>query len=122
MNTPVKCPSCREKLRVIELCCAACSTTIKGGFDFPPFAALTTEDEVFLRVFLTARGSIKEVGRQLKISYPTVKGRLDALLGRLGLDGLQLEAKKRHLELLERLERGEITAREAIDLLNNLES
>lgn len=122
MNIPNRCPSCNGKLRVVELSCTTCPATIKGRFDLLPFATMTPEDETFLKVFLTARGNFKEVGRQLNISYPTVKGRLDALLSRLGLDGLQLEVKKRRLELVERLERGEITAREAIDLLNNLEA
>ena len=88
----------------------------------PAFAALSPEDENFLRIFLAARGNIKEVERQLNISYPTVKGRLDALLNRLGLGSLQAEAKKRRLEIVERLERGEITAQDAIGLLKNLEA
>lgn len=88
----------------------------------PSFATLSTEDESFLRVFLAARGNIKEVERQLGISYPTVKGRLDSLLNKLGLGSLQAEAKKRRLEIVERLERGEITAQEAIGLLKGLEA
>jgi len=83
---------------------------------------LPPEDENFLRVFLAARGNIKEVERQLNISYPTVKSRLEALLNRLGLGSLQAEAQKRRLEILGRLERGEIAPREAIELLKSLES
>ncbi|MDO8805976.1 MAG: DUF2089 domain-containing protein [Elusimicrobiota bacterium] len=121
MNIPNKCPSCSGKVLVTELCCSDCKTTVKGSFDLPLFAALSSEDENFLRVFLAARGNIKEVERQLNISYPTVKGRLDALLNRLGLGSLQAEAKKRRLGIVERLERGEITAQEAIGLLKGLE-
>jgi len=122
MNIPNKCPSCSGKVLVTELCCSDCKTTIKGNFELPQFAALSPEDENFLRIFLAARGNIKEVERQLNISYPTVKGRLDALLNRLGLGSLQAEAKKRRLEIVERLERGEITAHDAIGLLKNLEA
>jgi len=121
MNIPNKCPSCSGKVLVTELCCSDCRTTVKGSFELPLFAALSPEDENFLRVFLAARGNIKEVERQLNISYPTVKGRLDALLNRLGLGSLQAEAKKRRLGIVERLERGEITAQDAIGLLKRLE-
>ncbi|MBI4349923.1 MAG: DUF2089 domain-containing protein [Elusimicrobia bacterium] len=119
---PNKCPSCSGKILVTELCCSDCKTTVKGSFELPAFAALATEDEGFLRVFLAARGNIKEVERQLDISYPTVKNRLEALLNRLGLGSLQAEAKKRRLEIVERLERGEITPQEAIGLLKGLEA
>ena len=122
MNIPNKCPSCSGKLIVTELCCSDCKTTIKGGFELPLFAALDPADENFLRVFLAARGNIKEVERQLAISYPTVKGRLESLLNKLGLGSLQAEAKSRRLEVVERLERGEITAQQAIELLKGLEN
>ncbi len=122
MNIPNKCPSCGGKVLVTELGCGDCHTTIKGNFELPAFALLSREDENFLRVFLSARGNIKEVERQLNISYPTVRGRLEALLNRLGLGSLQAEAKKRRLEIVSRLERGEITAQEAVGLLKGLES
>lgn len=104
-----------------ELCCTDCKTTVRGNFELPVFAVLNPEEEGFLRVFLAARGSIKEVERQLGISYPTVKNRLDGLLNKLGLGSMQAEAKKRRLEIVERLERGEITAQEAVALLRGLE-
>jgi hypothetical protein len=122
MNIPNKCPSCSGRVVVTELCCSDCKTTIKGSFELPQFAALAPEDENFLRVFLAARGNIKEVERQLGISYPTVKARLEAVLNRLGLGSLQAEARKRRLSVVERLERGEITAQEAIGLLKGLEA
>ncbi len=121
MNIPNKCPSCSGKVLVTELCCTDCKTSVKGNFDLPVFASLSPEEEGFLRVFLAARGSIKEVERQLNISYPTVKSRLEALLNKLGLGSLQAEARKRRLEILERLERGEISAKEAVALLKGLD-
>jgi len=121
MNIPNKCPSCSGKLVVTELCCSECKTTIKGSFDLPVFASLSGEDEKFLKIFLAARGSIKEVEKRLNISYPTVKARLDALLNKLGLGSLQAEAKKSRLAIVEQLERGEITAQQAIALLKGPE-
>lgn len=121
MNIPNKCPSCAGKFVVTELCCTDCKTSVRGSFELPVFAALSPEEEGFLRVFLAAKGSIKEVERQLGISYPTVKGRLESLLNKLGLGSLQAEFKQRRLEVIARLERGEITAQEAVGALKNLE-
>ncbi|HAT71991.1 MAG TPA: hypothetical protein DCS63_04170 [Elusimicrobia bacterium] len=120
MNIPNKCPSCSSHLIVTDLCCAGCKTTIKGKFDLPNFAALNQEEGNFLRVFLAARGNIKEVERRLDISYPTVKGKLESLLNRLGLGNLQAEMKRRRQEIVERLERGEITAQEAVVLIRKI--
>lgn len=121
MNIPNKCPSCSGKVVVTELSCTDCKTSVKGSFELPIFAVLSPAEEGFLRVFLAARGSIKEVERQLNISYPTVRGRLESLLNKLGLGSLQAEAKRRRLEIVSRLERGEISAQEAVALLKSLE-
>lgn len=94
---------------------------VSGKFELPLMAALSPEDEVFLKAFLSARGSIKEVERRLGISYPTVKGRLESLLNKLGLGAMQAELRRRRLAVLERLERGEIDSREAAALLRGLE-
>lgn len=121
MNIPYKCPSCAGKVTVTELCCDDCKTSIKGNFELPALACLDEEDDRFLKTFLAARGSIKEMERCLGISYPTVKSRMEALLTKLGLGQLQSEAKRRRLEIVEKLEKGEIPAQEAIKLLNELE-
>ena len=121
MNIPNRCPACNGRLVVAELCCNECKTSIKGGFELPELASLSEEEEGFLKVFLAARGNIKEVERCLNISYPTVKSRLECILGGLGLSQLQSEVKRQRLETVEKLERGEITAVDAIKRLRDLE-
>jgi hypothetical protein len=121
MNIPNKCPACSGKVVATQLCCTDCKTTISGSFELPQLAALASDEENFLRVFLAARGSIKEVERQLGISYPTVKGKMEALLNKLGLGSLQDEARRRRMEILEKLERGEMAAQDAIGLLKKME-
>ena len=121
MNIPNKCPSCSGKMVVTELCCDTCETSIKGNFELPELACMNEGEDRFLKVFLSARGNIKEVERCLGISYPTVKSLLEALLAKLGLSQLQSEVKRRRLEIVEKLEKGEIPAQEAIKLLKELE-
>ena len=121
MNIPNKCPSCNGKIVVTELSCDDCKTTIGGNFELPELACLNDDDTRFLSVFLTARGSIKEVERCMGVSYPTVKARLEALLAKLGLSRLQNDVKRRRSEIVGKLERREITARQAIKSLKELE-
>ena len=121
MNIPNKCPACNGRILATEFCCDDCNTSIKGSFELPALACLSEEDDRLLKVFLSARGNIREVERCLNISYPTVKSRLEAMLGRLGLGQLQSETKRQRLEIIEKLERGETTAHEAIKNLRDLE-
>src|SRR5436309_11092064 len=48
---------------------------------------LDQEDLAFLRRFLMASGTLKEVARQYGISYPTVRLRLDRLIQKVRLVG-----------------------------------
>ena len=48
-------------------------------------ADLEEEDVAFLRRFLLASGSLKEVAREYGVSYPTVRLRLDRLIQKVRL-------------------------------------
>ena len=90
---------------------------IEGAFELPQLARLTWEDQVFVAAFLKSHGSIKEMEQVFGVSYPTVKARLNRIAGQLEFvdtnPGPLRPQTGRH-EILGRLERGEITATEAI--------
>jgi hypothetical protein len=44
---------------------------------------LTGEDLAFIKRFLLASGSLKELAAQYGVSYPTVRRRLDRLIGKI---------------------------------------
>ena len=46
---------------------------------------LENEDIAFIRNFLLASGSLKEIARQYDVSYPTVRLRLDRLIQKIRL-------------------------------------
>lgn len=122
---PVKCPVCSGELAVSRLTCTRCSTTIEGEFVPCKFCRLPAEQMEFVEAFIKCRGNIKEVEKELGISYPTVRSRLDGVIEALGYsvrkeDG-QEEASRRQ-NILEALERGEITAPEAARMLRKAES
>jgi hypothetical protein len=80
---PYACPSCQNALKAVRLTCGACGTAVEGGFDLPVLARLDAEDQLFLLSFLKSSGSLKEMARQQGVSYPTVRNRLDALIGKV---------------------------------------
>ncbi len=86
--------------------------TIQGSFDLPPLARLGAEDQVFIMVFVQSHGSIKEMERVFGISYPTVKNRLNRISAKLKL--VETDPVPPHSQVLDQLNRGDITAAEAI--------
>ena len=84
-RAPVTCPVCGDRLVVNGLGCDECGTELSGHFAPCDFCALAEDDRQLLRVFLTARGNMKELERHLAVSYPTARARFDAVLGRLGI-------------------------------------
>lgn len=115
------CPVCGAKLEVTNLHCNECDIDIKGHFELCKFCYLTKEQREFLEVFIKCRGNIKDVERELGISYPTVKNRLENVISTLGLDAASdissQDTKK--MEILDKLDKGEISASEAIRLLKD---
>ena len=85
-RAPHKCCICGEKLTVSRLSCEHCGTTMEGSFTGCRFCSLSPEEELFLLTFIKNRGSIKDVERELGISYPTVRAALDNLIASLGPD------------------------------------
>src|ERR1700687_3653719 len=80
----LKCPSCDSNLTVTSLGCSECSINIDGEFALPQLLKLTRVQIDFIEVFIKNRGIIREVERELGISYPTVRARLDEVIQALG--------------------------------------
>ena len=114
-----RCPVCAEQLKVVRLECDACGTSLQGSFSLGRFHTLASEQLEFLEVFIRARGNFKDVERELGISYPTVRSRLDAVIRALGFPSQaqpDREAERRK-EILRELAEGRIAADDAASLL-----
>ena len=124
------CPVCQNELSITRLHCRSCGTSIEGDFSVGRFGRLSREQMTILESFLRSRGNLKEMERELGISYPTVRGRVEALVRALGLADGDGETDAESLasdlheepveskpvdrrEILERLARREISAAEA---------
>ncbi|MDD4156070.1 MAG: DUF2089 domain-containing protein [Candidatus Cloacimonetes bacterium] len=112
------CPACNAKLIIKEYECPHCNVTIRGEFQNSVFNRLNAEQLEFVKVFILAQGNIREVENKLKISYPTVKNKLNELIKIL--QQLEIKHKKESvINILEELENGFINIAEAIEKINH---
>jgi len=110
------CPICESDLIVTKLKCVNCETEISGKFQLSKFNYLSKEHLYFIEVFIKNRGSIKQIEKELGISYPTVKKNLDDVIQSLGYE-VSEEDKIKKEDIFKKLEKGEITALEAANLM-----
>ncbi len=119
-----ECPVCSSTLQVKVVQCPACQTRIEGNFE-PPHSKilyLAPKDLEFVEHFLRVRGNIKEMEKVLGVSYPTVRGMLDAINGRMGFPTRQQVDPAKRMKIISQLEKGEITAEKAVELLKTQDS
>jgi hypothetical protein len=105
------CPIVVERVRLAEK-----KISIDGEFELPPLARLTMEDQVFVMAFVRCEGTIKEMEKTFGVSYPTIKSRLGKIARQLEM--VETVVTPPGEEILASLERGEITAQEAIARLS----
>jgi len=134
------CPVCSGELAVTRLHCRSCGTTLEGDFSVGRFGRLSREQLALLESFLRSRGNLRDMERELGLSYPTVRSRVEALVRSLGFgprtdadeppadagdaaDAAAADAasiKGARQEILERLARHEIGAEDAADAIRAL--
>lgn len=96
-----------ERVRVVDS-----GIAIEGSFTLPPLASLSAEDQVFVMAFIHCHGSLKEMEQMFGISYPTVKNRLNRIASQLPL--AEVVTSRPVEEVINELDRGEISVEEAI--------
>lgn len=97
---------------------AASGIAIEGEFEPPSLAKLAFDDQVFVTAFVRSHGSIREMEKYFGVSYPTIKSRLTRIAQQL--DFVEVASADGRSEILAKLERGEISAQEAIEQLKGL--
>lgn len=128
------CPVCEHELSVTRLHCRECGTTLEGEFSVGRFSRLTRDQMRVLESFLRSRGNLREMERDLGLSYPTVRSRVDALVRSLGYvpfdargadadgPGADPAVTTERRRILESLARHEIDAEAAAAALRRLTS
>ncbi len=116
-----KCPVCGEALTVTQLTCEPCSLKMEGDFENCEFCDLSEANLEFLRSFIRCRGVIKDVEKDLSISYPTVRSRLDRLVAELGYSKAQVMSRdEKRYDVLEAVKEGKVSPGEAVEALRNI--
>lgn len=85
MKLPTICPACNSQLKVRQLACENCQTHIEGMYELSPLLKLLPDDQAFVLEFIKSSGSLKEMARLLRLSYPTVRNRLDEIIEHIKL-------------------------------------
>ena len=119
--TPSRCPVCGDTLAVTRLNCPSCDTSIEGRFQFSRLERLTPEQLGFVELFVSCEGKLNWVAQELKVSYPTVRSRLEEAIRAMGYevrDAPPAEEKQRATEqrqaILDDLAAGRISPNDAI--------
>ena len=105
------CQNCGGELHITRMECGACGLAVEGNLKLPRLARLSAENREFIELFLLSAGSLKEVGKILELSYPTVRNRLYRVIAHLR--DLDRDRRTERLKIIHELEGGGITAEEA---------
>ncbi len=108
-----RCPVCGSELRIRKYYCPECETEIEGNFYFSPLLNLDKKDFEFLCLFLKTRGNLSELAKIMGVSYPTIRVKFEEFLEKIGIEPQPEKPDERIPEILEMLEKGEITVDEA---------
>jgi hypothetical protein len=108
-------------LAVTRLNCPSCDTNLEGRFQFSRIERLTPEQRGFVELFVRCEGKLNWVAQELKVSYPTVRGRLEEAIRAMGYEVREAppaEEKQRIAEqrqaILDELAAGRISPTDAI--------
>ena len=117
-----QCPICQDQLQVTQLHCGSCETSINGHFSLGRLHHLSAEQLEFIETFIRCEGKINRVEQELGLSYPAVRARLSAVILSMGYEvgdpvpDRPVSDSDRQV-ILGRVAAGEISAKEAAELL-----
>lgn len=118
-----QCPICQDTLHVTSLRCRNCDTSIEGHFTLGRLYYLSSDQLNFVETFLRCEGKIKWVEKELGLSYPAVRARLADVIQTMGYEVGAYDSKdvseETRLEVLTELNKGNISAEEALNLLRD---
>lgn len=117
LNLPAGCPLCGETIEVTQIRCTGCASEINGSFRTEGMSSLPAEYQKFIIVFLRHRGNIKAVEKELGISYPTINKMLDSINTMLDANVITKEKPLTRKEILDSIERGEMSVKDATFIL-----
>ncbi|AGT42932.1 DUF2089 domain-containing protein [Treponema pedis] len=116
-----KCPVCGGEFTVSKLHCKACNSSLVGEFELCEFCKLTKEQKYFVKMFLKNRGNIRDMEKELGISYPTVRNKIEEINCALGIsdsNGTEFDIGS----ILKKIKSGEMKVEKALSVLRGEDS
>ena len=113
----IECPYCNEPMQPVKAACPRCGVAVEGSFRLPRVALLSADEAAFLAEYVLAGFSIKDVEKRVGMSYPAIRARLDRIIESMKKLSAPEAARQ---AILDRLERGELAADEAVRLIEAL--
>jgi hypothetical protein len=110
----------------VAYACPACGTGVTGEFATCRYCGLEEEHRQTLETFLRCRGVLRDMEREMSLSYPTVRARVDQMLAALGFAPPAPPAEAdpgreaRRRDILAQVESGRLAPDEAVRLLQSL--
>ncbi len=121
MLLPASCPFCGDNVKVTCFECTGCGSEVRGSFRSEGVFSLPVEYQKFIVVFLAQRGNLKSIEKELGISYPTINKMLDTI--NLMLEQSEtiapMHTKLSRKDILEAIDKGQMSVKEAASLLKN---
>jgi hypothetical protein len=107
-----------ERVRIADA-----DIAVEGRFALPPLAQLAADDQVFVAAFVRCHGSIKQMEKYFGVSYPTIKNRLNRIGSQLSFVEIDVSPPASTAsEVLDQLEKGELTVSQALERLKERKS
>ena len=70
-------------MKVKSLKCENCQTEVSGSYDLPVLILLSPNEQDFILRFIRYSGSLKEMAKDLSLSYPTVRNLLNEIIEKI---------------------------------------
>ena len=120
-NPDSKCRYCNGQLFIERLKCNKCGTVVEGNFKLATFADLSAEEQDFVFEFILGSGSFKTMAEKLKLSYPTIRNRLDKIIKKLnaGIASKRIIRTKKE-RVLELTEQGKLSVDAAEEIIKDI--
>ena len=108
----------RGPIVVERVRCSATGMVVEGQFEVPLFLSLPPDQLAIVESLVIHGGNLKNVAEDIGISYPTLKQRLEEISSRFRRDAEQKALLR--TALLDRVERGELSADEAAEQMKEM--
>jgi len=105
-------------LKIEKVRCETTGMAVEGPFVTPTLFQLKADELVLVESLIINGGNLKKVALDLSVSYPTLRNRLDGVIGFLKNESEKLQIKRS--EILDAIEKGTLTPEEGAQKMETL--